>query len=137
MVGSKGKSSRATGSSGRGESAEDAAVGENVTNDSEEEDDSVSGEIILQPPDGISATRFRVDGEEVAVLSFPLPDYDLPESLTDAERQVVALLLDGRTNAAIAEERGTSVRTVANQIASIFRKAGVASRSELVTRLRR
>lgn len=34
----------------------------------------------------------------------------------------------------IARRRGTSPRTVANQIASIFRKHGVGSRAELVAR---
>ena len=38
-------------------------------------------------------------------------------------------------NSAIAEARGTSVRTVANQIQAIFKKLGVSSRSELVALL--
>ncbi|CAN5767663.1 hypothetical protein BH11MYX4_BH11MYX4_35440 [soil metagenome] len=56
-------------------------------------------------------------------------------SLTQAERSVTAGLLNGHDNARIARERGTSVRTVANQVASIFRKLGVSSRGELAARL--
>jgi DNA-binding CsgD family transcriptional regulator len=54
--------------------------------------------------------------------------------LSPAEREVVALLLQGRDNASIARLRGTSVRTIANQVASIFSKLGVHSRSELAVR---
>jgi DNA-binding NarL/FixJ family response regulator len=35
------------------------------------------------------------------------------------------------SNAAIARERKTSVRTVANQVASLFRKTGARSRAEI------
>lgn len=90
----------------------------------------------LEPPAGITSTRFTVGDEEVVVLSFPLPGYRLPDTLTAAERAVVELLLEGRSNANIASARGTSVRTVANQVASIFRKVGVTSRAELMARLR-
>jgi DNA-binding NarL/FixJ family response regulator len=40
-------------------------------------------------------------------------------------------MLEGRSNAEIARDRGTCARTVANQIASMFRKLGVQSRAEL------
>ena len=48
---------------------------------------------------------------------------------------MVRLLLDGKSNKAIAAARATSERTVANQLASIYRKLGVNSRSELASRL--
>ena len=51
-----------------------------------------------------------------------------PPSLTAAEAAVYALLVEGATNARIAEVRGTSERTVANQVASILRKLGAGSR---------
>ena len=73
--------------------------------------------------------------DSVVVLRFPLPEPQWPTSLTIAEREVAVLLLDGATNAAIANMRGTSRRTVTNQVASIFRKAGVASRIELASRV--
>lgn len=53
------------------------------------------------------------------------------KDLTAAEEHVVALVLEGLSNAQIARRRGTRERTVANQLASIFRKLGVSSRSEL------
>jgi len=52
-------------------------------------------------------------------------------ALTHTEREILTHLLEGSSNAAIAQIRGTSVHTVANQVASILRKLGVASRSEL------
>lgn len=57
------------------------------------------------------------------------------EGLTTAEEEVLVLLLAGRDNASISAERGTSPRTTANQVASIFRKLGVASRAELAARI--
>lgn len=56
------------------------------------------------------------------------------DALTDAELVVLRGIFAGKSNAAIALERGTSPRTIANQVASIFRKHGVRSRSELVAR---
>lgn len=63
-----------------------------------------------------------------------LPKGTIP-GLTAAEEEVLALVLDGRDNAAIAAVRRTALRTVANQIASIFRKTGVSSRAELAARI--
>jgi DNA-binding NarL/FixJ family response regulator len=51
--------------------------------------------------------------------------------LTPAEAEVAALALDGLSNADIAARRRSSCRTVANQMSSIFRKLGIASRGEL------
>jgi DNA-binding CsgD family transcriptional regulator len=53
------------------------------------------------------------------------------ERLTDAERAVIALVAERRSNAEIATLRGRSPRTVANQLATIFRKLQVSSRREL------
>jgi DNA-binding NarL/FixJ family response regulator len=83
-------------------------------------------------PTRLRASRFAVRGEDFIVLSFPQPATALPTSLSPAEREVACALLRGRTNAEIAAERGTSLRTVANQVASILLKAGVRSRSELL-----
>ena len=55
--------------------------------------------------------------------------------LTEAEQAVVALLLDGHDNASIAATRDRAVRTIANQVARIFRKLGVSSRAELAAKL--
>lgn len=53
--------------------------------------------------------------------------------LTDAERSVLALLVQGLSNDEIAVRRSRSVRTVANQIASLLRKTQSGSRRELMT----
>jgi DNA-binding NarL/FixJ family response regulator len=50
---------------------------------------------------------------------------------TPAEREVLELLRDGWSNAAIAQARGTSERTVANQVGSLLRKSGQATRRGL------
>lgn len=81
------------------------------------------------------AFRVELGGEELAVLSIPLAPPSLPPELTAAEREVCALILAGYSNAEIARARTSAVRTVANQIASIFRKLDVASRAELTARL--
>jgi DNA-binding CsgD family transcriptional regulator len=56
-------------------------------------------------------------------------------ALTDAEREVARLAASGSSNAAIARCRKVSPQTVANQLSSIYRKLGVASRIELAARL--
>jgi DNA-binding NarL/FixJ family response regulator len=80
------------------------------------------------------AGRFSVAGKEMAVLSYPLPPADLPKGLTEAERDVALAICAGRSNAEIAMQRGTSPRTVANQVASLFAKLGLRSRYELAAR---
>jgi DNA-binding CsgD family transcriptional regulator len=56
-------------------------------------------------------------------------------SLTEAEAAVLDLVRAGLSNAEIAARRGRSYRTIANQLASIYTKLGVASRFELLARL--
>jgi len=67
------------------------------------------------------------------VLALLDADAEAPR-LTAAEQHVLALLLDGCDNQAIATERGTSVRTIANQVSSLFRKFKLCSRAELAAR---
>ncbi len=55
--------------------------------------------------------------------------------LSPAEQEVLTLLLNDYDTASISEERGTSPRTTANQIASIFHKLGVRSRAELAAKV--
>ncbi len=52
-------------------------------------------------------------------------------SLTDAEREVLELVGRGPSNRAIAKARGTTERTIANQVASTLRKLKVPSRRAL------
>ncbi|HEX2869872.1 MAG TPA: LuxR C-terminal-related transcriptional regulator [Polyangiaceae bacterium] len=87
----------------------------------------------LRSGDPGSAARLLCD-TTTCWLVLPLESLNLDPRLTQAERQVVAGVLSGRTNAAIAKARRTSSRTVANQLACIYRKLGVASRWELAAR---
>ncbi len=76
-----------------------------------------------------------IAGEQFVVLSFPVAAPKVPAGLTPAQREIVAEILAGRSNEEIARKRRTSPRTVANQIASIFRALGVKSRGALVLAL--
>jgi len=51
--------------------------------------------------------------------------------LSPGERDVARLARTGLSNAEIARARGTSPRTVANQLARIYRKLGMGSRMDL------
>jgi DNA-binding NarL/FixJ family response regulator len=73
-------------------------------------------------------------GEPLAVVKIALCSVSLSE-LTSAEREVALLVVDGLTNAEIGIQRHTSPRTVANQVAAVFRKLGVHGRLELIRRL--
>jgi DNA-binding CsgD family transcriptional regulator len=55
--------------------------------------------------------------------------------LPPAEEQVLHQLLDGRSHAAIAALRGTSPRTIANQLATAFRRLGVSGRLQILALL--
>ncbi len=60
------------------------------------------------------------------------PDLALKDHLAPAELAVIRLLVEGMSYAEIAQERQTSIRTVANQIAAGFRRLGVSGRAELL-----
>jgi len=56
-------------------------------------------------------------------------------ALTFAEQAVVELALKGLTDRAIAEARGCSLRTVTNQLASVYAKLKISGRRQLRARL--
>jgi DNA-binding NarL/FixJ family response regulator len=56
-------------------------------------------------------------------------------NLSGAERSIATDLLCGKRIPTIALERGTSPRTVAHQISSVYRKLGASSRRELLALL--
>ncbi len=78
----------------------------------------------------------RIGGEELVVISLADCERVALDELTRAEREVAADVIAGLSNVAIARRRRRSPRTVANQLASIYRKLGVGSRAELAARLR-
>ncbi len=55
--------------------------------------------------------------------------------LTQAERDALELLRSGLSNRAIAEQRGRSVRTIANQVGRLLQKLKAPSRRALVARV--
>jgi DNA-binding NarL/FixJ family response regulator len=87
-------------------------------------------------PWGLSASRAHWSGQDYLVFTYPAPFWPLPPCLTRAEQGIVLELVAGASQRAIARVRGTSVRTVANQVASIFRKLHVGSRVDLFVALR-
>ena len=87
--------------------------------------------------------RLIHDGEDYAVLELTpsVGTADLTNAappsgnVSPAEREVLVLLTRGLSNGEIAKERGTSVRTVANQLQQLYQKFQVTSRVELVAKL--
>jgi DNA-binding NarL/FixJ family response regulator len=87
------------------------------------------------PRSELRATTFSIDDTEFLVLSYPVVPLRVAEELTRAERDVAAAFARGRSMRDIAGMRGTSTRTVANQIRAIYSKLRVGSRAELSNRL--
>ncbi|MGC1864515.1 MAG: LuxR C-terminal-related transcriptional regulator [Methylocystis sp.] len=88
-------------------------------------------------PNGLrqKLTEVAVKDERLLVGAYPLIDPESVSCLTETEREVAAQIIAGSTNSDIAERRGLSERTVANQVQSIFVKLHVHSRAELAARL--
>lgn len=79
--------------------------------------------------------ELQLGDHELVVLSVDDGPQQPVEGLTEAERAVALDAVAGSSNKEIAERRGSKVRTVANQLAAVYRKLGVASRAELAARL--
>ena len=75
------------------------------------------------------------DGTVLKVVAVNRPDQFLERILPAAELEVIRNLVEGRSYAEIARGRGTSTRTVANQITAVFRRLHLSGRNELVQRL--
>lgn len=60
----------------------------------------------------------------------PLYQITTPRLLTDRERQILAMLENGATNAAIAEAISLSEHTIKTHLYNVYRKIGVANRVE-------
>lgn len=77
----------------------------------------------------------RADLIRLAALLTREPRADFPDAvLTSAERDVLSLVERGLSNRAIAAMRQRSVRTIANQVASLLRKTRSPSRRALAVR---
>ncbi|MFN0252992.1 MAG: response regulator transcription factor [Kofleriaceae bacterium] len=87
-------------------------------------------------PPGPTGLVMEVVDEELAVFAWDVERLD-EARLTEAERDVLVRIVAGASNAQIARARTASVRTVANQVASLLRKLNAASRYELIQRYAR
>lgn len=93
------------------------------------------------PPVDLRVDTFEVGAQRYALLSFggsPASRGEhapttlaLPFGLSEAEWLVALLALSGHSNAQIAEMRGVSARTIANQMNAVYRKLGIHGRREL------
>src|SRR6478752_106194 len=72
---------------------------------------------------------FRPDG--TWLVSVEVPGHTFNERLSSSEAEVVRLSIEGECHSEIAVARNTSIRTVANQLASAFGKLRVSGRSAL------
>jgi DNA-binding CsgD family transcriptional regulator len=88
----------------------------------------------LCAPRELEAFTFSVEDDEYALFVFPMEEIEPPQGLTRTEREVARALFQGKSNADIGRERGTSPRTIANQLRSIYGKLGVSGRVELIQR---
>jgi len=81
--------------------------------------------------------RNHIGIRNVTVLAFvgqrmpagPDPAFD---ALSRRERETLALLADGLSNAEIAERLGISEKTVRNHLSNLFDKLGVWSRAQAI-----
>jgi DNA-binding CsgD family transcriptional regulator len=85
----------------------------------------------------ISAKIARLPGDAATkwVVGVGYPSLGALEGLSNAERKVLLQLLDGKTYLEIAEQRGASKRTIANQLGAAFRKLGVSGYGQMLDRL--
>jgi DNA-binding CsgD family transcriptional regulator len=81
------------------------------------------GRALVDVLSGNGATRWLV--------SVTNPAESLRDMLSPCEYEVARDSIDGRRQVEIASARGTSQRTVANQLASVFRKLNVSGRGAL------
>jgi DNA-binding NarL/FixJ family response regulator len=101
-----------------------------------------------EPEAMLSAIRTVAGGEAIfspsvarRVMDFfthrqpDLPPQIFPE-LTERERELLALLAQGLTNAAIAERLSLSPKTVRNHVSNIFSKLQVVDRAQAIIRAR-
>ena len=80
----------------------------------------------------VRVTPMVHDGNEILVVSYPLRRPGSFARLSAAELAAVEGVLEGRSHRDVARERGVSVRTIANQLASAYRKLDVRGAAELM-----
>lgn len=89
-------------------------------------------------PRDLRACQFHVGDETFVLFSYALEDDAAPapvERLSPALIAVAELAAAGLRNDEIAARRGTRASTVARQLAEIYQRLGLHSRSELAAHL--
>jgi DNA-binding NarL/FixJ family response regulator len=76
----------------------------------------------------------RSSAETATALALTGETKAMDELLTPREREVIALLVTGQTNSAIAERLVISEGTVKSHVKQILRKLGAVNRSEVIAR---
>ena len=88
-----------------------------------------NGELLFSPEIAARLMRFFATLE-------PASDPGLFPELTEREREILAFIANGQTNAEIAEKLVISLKTVRNHVSNIFRKLQVADRAQVAIRAR-
>jgi len=88
-----------------------------------------NGESLFSPEIATRLIQFFANLEPTSRLEL------FPE-LTEREREILAYIADGQTNAEIAEKLVISIKTVRNHVSNIFSKLQVADRTQAAIRAR-
>ncbi|HTQ06318.1 MAG TPA: LuxR C-terminal-related transcriptional regulator [Polyangiaceae bacterium] len=85
---------------------------------------------------GLPLPKARIERSEHAatVISVEFPPVQRLWPLSSSEAEILRMTLEGRSHEEIALTRRTARRTIANQLASVFRKVGVSGRTALKAR---
>jgi DNA-binding NarL/FixJ family response regulator len=108
------------------------------------------GYVLKDAGEGAMARAIQAVGRGEAIFSpaiasrlmdyFAAPHPAVPKelfpSLTEREREVLALIAQGHTNADIARQLSLSLKTVHNYVSNIFSKLQVADRAQAIVRAR-
>ena len=93
---------------------------------------------LLGDPSRMERLDVGVGDEDIGVLSVDARPYgDAAAALSEAELEVASYVVRGLSNEEIARERQVAVRTIANQVRSIYAKLEINSRSQLANALTR
>jgi DNA-binding CsgD family transcriptional regulator len=85
----------------------------------------------MTPGPGTRVEQLGEHENELLVVS-ERPELRLSRRLSKSEIDVVCLLVEGRSYADISARRATSTRTVANQIANVYKKLRISGRQQLL-----
>lgn len=75
---------------------------------------------------------YSISNGEWYMASSPRPDWSGFPEVTKSERSIALAIIEGQSNTEIARTRDTSVHTVENQVASLFRKVNASGRFDLI-----